>query len=109
MNIRDMMRDLPHHKVPPFDRDQFLLLPRDRAATAAQQAMTALHLLPAHEQMAAISLLFAVYTRWFHLDPEETYHYGRKLQRPEQFHRKGNAQVEALEALAGLHEKGNFT
>lgn len=93
----------------PFNRDKFLMLPRDRGAVTAHVALDSLQSLPSHEQMAAVATLFAVFTQRFGLDPEETYRYGMKMLTRERFHSKGNAQVEALEAFAGMSKQGALT
>jgi hypothetical protein len=54
-------------------------------------------------------VLFAVLTQRFGLDPEEHYHLGLKLLKPQAFHRKGNAQLAALEAYADLQKTGRLS
>lgn len=93
----------------PFDRDRLLMLPRDRAASVAHQALDSIQTLPSHEQAAAVAVLFNVFTTRFGLDPEETFHLGRKFLEDQRFHRKGNAQIDALIAFAGMSKHGALT
>lgn len=88
-----------------MNHDKLMMIPRDRAAVAAHQALDGIAALPAHEQAAAACVLFAVITKRVGLDPEEAFHLGMKLVRPEKFHRKGNAQLEALQEYATLRIK----
>lgn len=92
----------------PFDQDKMMMLSRDRAATVAHEALDSIAALAPHEQMAAVAILFKVFTSRFRLDPESVFHYGNKLLRRTPFMRKGNAQMEALEAFAGLQDKGHL-
>lgn len=90
----------------PFDRDRLLMLPRDRAAVVAHQALDPIQTLQSHEQLAAIAVLFATFTKRYGYDPEDAYQYGIKLLSRERFHHKGNSQMEALEEFAGLSKQG---
>ena len=92
----------------PFDRDRLMMLPRDHAAKLVHQMLEPVNNLPPHEQVGAISLLFATFVQRFGIDPEEAHAIGLKMLRPEPFHRKGNAQIEALEAYAGMQHKGHL-
>lgn len=93
---------------PPFNRDIMHLLSRDRAAVVAHEMLASVNALRPEEQAIAAALLFATLTTRFGLDPEEHFHLGRKLLQPQAFHRKGNAQMEALEAYADLQNTGRI-
>lgn len=96
----------------PFDRDKLNMLSRDRAAVVAHQALDPIQSLQPHEQLAAIAVLFATFTTRFGFEPADAHYFGLKLlkgsrgQGYEQFHHKGNSQIEALEAFAGLSKQG---
>lgn len=92
----------------PFDKDKLMMLSRDRAATVAHEALTHINHLRPEEQMAAIATLFAVYTQRFGLEPSEMHTFGVKLITRQPFMRKGNAQLEALEAFAGMAHHGEL-
>ncbi len=101
---------MPRHQYigPPFSRDAMHLISRDRAAVVAHENLAAINNLRPEEQAVAAALLFAVLVKRFRLDPEEHYHLGLKLLEPQAFHRKGNAQMAALEAYADLQNTGRY-
>ena len=49
---------------------------------------------------AAIATLFAAMSERLGVDPHEGHSLGRKLLKPNQYHQKSNAQMEALDDLA---------
>lgn len=93
----------------PFNRDIMNMVPRDRAAVIAHEALAAINALRPEEQATAVAVLFAGMAQRFGLKPEEFYHLGRKLlTNPQSFHRKGNSQMEALEAYFDLQNTGRI-
>lgn len=93
----------------PFNRDVMHMLPRDRVAVVAHEALASINALRPEEQAAAVAVLFFGLTKRLGLSPEEHYHLGRKLlTNPETFHRKGNSQMEALEAYIDLQYTGRI-
>lgn len=92
----------------PFSRDHMHLITRDRAAVVTHEALAEINALRPEEQAVAAALLFAVLTTRFGLDPEEHFHLGLKLLEPQPFHKKGNSQMEALEAYADLQKTGRI-
>lgn len=94
--------------VTPFNRDKLNMISRGRAAEVTHSALFPINDLPAHEQITAVAVLFAVLTSRFGLDPHETFKLGHKLLRPEPFHRTANVQMEALEDFANLQRTGQF-
>lgn len=92
----------------PFNRDRMHSVPRDRVAVVAHEMLAAVNALSPEEQAAAAGLLFATMCERFGLNPEEHHHLGRRLMTPQAFHRKGNSQIEALEAYIDLLNTGRI-
>lgn len=93
----------------PFNRDLMHMVSRDRAAVVAHEALASINALRPEEQAAAVAVLFYGMTKRFGLTPEEHYHLGRKLLTdPQTFHKKGNSQMEALEAYFDLQNSGRI-
>lgn len=92
-----------------FSRDLMHSIPRDRVAVVAHEMLASVNNLRPEEQAAAIAVLFFGMTKRFGLTPEEHYHMGRRiLTQPQTFHRKGNSQMEALEAYFDLLNAGRI-
>ena len=93
--------------VQPLNKDKLYMLPRDRAAVVAHETLDPINSRPAHEQLAGVALLFAVLCSRFNVDPEDMHTFAKRLlDEDQQFHRKGNAQMDALIAYANLQKTG---
>jgi hypothetical protein len=90
-----------------FDRDKLMMMPRDKAASLAHEALNPINRLEGHEMVAAISLLFAAVVSRVGLDPAECHTLGMKMMRDQEFHRKANAQLQSLRDFAGIQVKGD--
>jgi hypothetical protein len=92
----------------PFNRDKLMLLTRDTTAVDVHIILDPINQLPPERQLAASAMLFYVLCKRFNQDAADMHSLAFKMLRPERFHKKGNAQVEALIAYADLHNTGQF-
>ncbi len=93
--------------VKPFSRDRLKLVSRDRCAKTAMAVLHKIQQDPTEEQVAAVAMLFAVWCIRLGQDPHDLYLQGVKMVKPEQFHRKGNIQLETLRDFAGIRLAGD--
>ncbi len=89
-----------------LNKDRLYMLPREQVATDALTILDPIGGEPAHRQLAAVAMVFNVLCSRFGVDPADMHAYAGRVLRDQQFHKKGNAQVDALIAYANLHQSG---
>ncbi len=100
------MQNFTNTDVSPLNKDKLNMLPRERTATLALTLLDPIGGHPAHEQLAAAAMVFHVLCTRLKVDPEDMFQYAGRVLRDQQFHKKGNAQVDALIAYANLQHSG---
>jgi hypothetical protein len=90
-----------------IDRDVLNSLPRDRIAGMTQAILDPISSEKGEELLAASATLFAVMVERYESSPQDLYLYGKRvLGAEEDFHKKGNDQLEALRDFAALRVRG---
>lgn len=91
-----------------LDYDALTSLPRDQIASDAQLLLDPLKGMRGERLVAAGAVAFAVLVERYAGSPEGLYEYGKRvLHQQEQFHKKGNDQLEALRDFAALRISNN--
>lgn len=90
-----------------LNRDALHMLPRERAAQVAHEALFPLQNLKPHEMVAGLGLLFATICHRVQIDPEEVHRLGLRILRDEPMHRQTNDSLQSLKDFAGLRIKGD--
>jgi len=91
-----------------LDHDHLTSIPRDVIARDASLLLDPLKDLSGERQMAAIAVDFYIATERYGGNPQALYEMGRRVvQDQEQFHKKGNDQLEALRDFAALRMRPN--
>lgn len=89
-----------------LNRDALFMLPRDRVATLAHEALFPINNLEGHEMVAALSILFAAVCHRCRIDPHEAHTLGLRMLRDEDFHKKANDQLQSLRDFAAIRVGG---
>jgi len=86
-----------------IDHDFLNLLPRDQIARDTSNLLDALKNERGERLVAACAVAFAIVIERYSGSPEGLYEYGKRVLRAEQeFHKKGNDELEALRDFASL-------
>jgi hypothetical protein len=91
----------------PINRDRLLMIPRDQAAVAAHALLHPVQGLTPEQQVAGAAVLFAAICARIGEDPQALYQLGNRILRDENFHVKGNVQMQVLRDYAGIVIKGD--
>lgn len=93
-----------------IDQDFLASIPRDRIAFDTQRLLDPMRNDRGENILAAGAVAFAVLVERYGGSPEGLYEYGKRvLHHQEQFHKKGNDQLEALRDFAALRISRNPT
>lgn len=91
-----------------LDQDFLNLIPRDVIASHSQRLIDPLRNERGEHLVAATAVLFAIMVERYGGSPEGLYEFGKRvLHHDEQFHKKGNDQLEALRDFAALRISTN--
>lgn len=84
-----------------------MLVPRDEAAKCGLGLLDKVQQEAPEIAMAGTVVLFAMWCRRLRMDPHEMYQLGLKMLEPQEFHHKGNIQIEVLRDFAGIRMMGD--
>ena len=105
MNNGQVYHPLGGHRRP-FDRERYLMLPRDAVAHMAHRALQPLNRMESEPLVAAIAMIFAVLCKRTGMSPQEAHDIALRQLVDEPHHTKANLQVQALRDFAGIQANG---
>ncbi len=88
--------------MPKIDVDQLYSVARDKAAVVANEALFPIQDEHLPQQIVGVATLFAAFCNRVGLDPQQVHGIGMRVLRHEDFHHKGNVQIETLRDFAGI-------